>query len=465
MARRSKPINADVPPAAAPAGAKAQPSPEPAGAKAPSSSAPARPQATPSPSAPPIKGRRQAVPPALKAIGGLVLVAVVFIGAAIVGGGGEDGSGVPGAAPAPEARPESAPQRPAVEPTTEGPEDLGYPGFATSNTTRVGGGDPASNAAAVALAVYPSQSAAQRPAAVAVVNAADWQSATAAAVLMATPVGAPLLVSEAEELPEPSAAALEALDPQGGPQSGGAQVFAIGGAAVPGGMRTSEVKATGAAGAAAIAELRERLAGRPPHHVVVAPDNPAFAVPAAAWAARSGDPVLFSRPDRLPPETVEALRRLPGTPVFVLGPSSQISSQVVRSISRLGRRVRRVSGEDPVSNAIALARYESGGFGWDVNDPGHGFVVARSDSPLDALAAAPLSASGTWGPLLLTDDADTLPPPVRDYLLDVKPGYTSDPTRAFYNHVWLIGDSEAISVGQQAEVDELAELAKIGGEP
>ena len=86
--------------------------------------------------------------------------------------------------------------------------------------------------------------------------------------------------------------------------------------------------------------------------------------------------------------------------------------------------MRRVSGEDPVDNAIALARYADGGFGWNINDPGHGFVVARSDAPLDAAAAAPLSASGTWGPLLLSDDADTLPEALREYLLDVKPGYT-----------------------------------------
>ena len=49
-------------------------------------------------------------------------------------------------------------------------------------------------------------------------------------------------------------------------------------------------------------------------------------------------------------------------------------------------------------------------------------------------------------------------------MLDVKPGYTTDPTRAFYNHIWVIGDQEAIDVHQQAEIDQLAELAQIGGE-
>ena len=88
----------------------------------------------------------------------------------------------------------------------------------------------------------------------------------------------------------------------------------------------------------------------------------------------------------------------------------------------------------------------------------------RSDSPQEAAAAAPLSASGTWGPLLLTDSADTLPSELRGYFLDVKPGYTTDPTRAFYNHVWIVGDAGQISVGQQAEVNEVAELAKIGSE-
>ena len=188
-------------------------------------------------------------------------------------------------------------------------------------------------------------------------------------------------------------------------------------------------------------------------------------MPAAAWAARSGDPVLFANRDKLPPATAAALKRHPQTPVYVLGPSSAISSGVVRQIAKIADRVRRVSGEDPVENAIALARYADGSFGWNVNDPGHGFVVARSDAALDAAAAAPLSASGTWGPLLLTDSADTLPDALRGYLLDVKPGYTTDPTRAFYNHVWVIGDQEAIDVRQQAEIDELAALAKIGGGP
>jgi hypothetical protein len=406
------------------------------------------------------KRGRKPIPAALKAVAALFVLAVVFIAAAILGGGG--GSENP-ETPAPVSE---APSSPAEAPAAQTPDELGYPAFATANTTRVGGPDPASNAAGVALATYPSTEPSQQPDAVTLVDSDDWRSAIAASVLMAAPIGAPVLVSEADGTPEPTEQALDALDPQGSKATEGMQAFAIGAASVPSGAETKRIgEKGGTIAAVAIARLRDKLLGGPPKHIVVAPSaQPAFAMPAAAWAARSGDPVLFADDDELPAPTAEALKSHPQAPVYVLGPSSAISSGVVRQIGKISDRVRRVSGEDPTSNAIALARYADGSFGWNVKDPGHGFVVARSDEPLDAAAAAPLSASGTWGPLLLTDSADSLPAALRGYLLDVKPGYTTDPTRAFYNHVWVIGDQEAIDVNEQAEIDELAELAKIGSE-
>jgi hypothetical protein len=434
VAHKERPINAELPVSPSGGGRPRQPR------------APGTPR--------PPKRRRKSIPAALKAITGLFVLALVFILAAILGG--RDSEERP-ATPAPAGAAES--------PATQTTEDLGYPAFATANTTRVGGADAAANAAGVALAVYPSTEPAQRPRAVALIDAEDWRSAIAASVLMAAPLGAPVLVSGADEVPEPTAQALDALDPEGGKATRGARAFAIGAAYAPADLEARPVGAGGGSqGAAAIAALRDELFGAPPAHIVIAPAaRPDFAMPAAAWAARSGDPVLFAGEDELPAETAAVLRRHAGTPVYVLGPSSTISSEVVREIGRIGGPVRRVSGEDPVDNAIEFARYADGDFGWNINDPGHGFVVARSEEPIDAAAAAPLSAAGTWGPLLLTDNADTLPAALRGYLLDVKPGYTTDPTRAFYNHVWVIGDQEAIDVNQQAEIDELAELAKIGG--
>lgn len=410
---------------------------------------------------PPARRRRQPKPLTPKLLAALALLAVVFIVAAVLGGtGGSGDEAETGAAPAPVAPSPSADG--GGEAASAG--ELGFPAFATNNTTRIGGSDAASIAAAAALAVFPSTSDAQRPAAVALVGEEDWAGAVAASVLMAEPVRAPLLIS-GPALPAVTAEAFAALDPGG--FEGGAQAFRIGAVETPDGAKTTAVGSRDAAAEAAeIAKLRRRLAGSKPSHVLIAPAAaPELAVPAAAWAARSGDPVLFAERDDLPAATAAALRELAGVPAYVLGPPEGISDQVLAGIRKIAGAAQRVGGKDPVANALALARYDGGdGFGWNINLPGHGFVLARAEAPLDAAAASALSGSGTWGPLLLTDSATKLPAELRSYFLDVKPGYTNNPTRAVLNHVWVIGDQEAIDVNQQAEVNELAEVAKIGGE-
>ncbi len=380
------------------------------------------------------KPPRQPKPLTPKLLALLVVVAVGFIVAAILGGtGGKDEAG-------------SKDEAPAVAQTDAGTGssagELGFPAVATNNTTRVGGSEPAAIAAAVALAVYPSTTDSQRPNSVTLVDGADWAGAIAAAALMAPPVRSPILFTDGGAQSAATKEALALLQPN----------------------RTDEISAgPGAAAAAEAATLRDKLAPKPPAHIVIAPeDAPEFAMPAAAWAARSGDPVLFAAGDDLPAPTVAYLEKHTKAPIYLLGPDSVLSSELLREAEKIGGSATRVSGEDPVANAIALARFGQDGFGWNINDPGHGFVLSREDAPLNAAAAAALSGSGTWGPLLLTDSADTLPAEVRDYFLDVKPGYTDNPTRAFYNHVWVIGDQEAIDVTQQAEVNELAELEKIG---
>jgi hypothetical protein len=396
-----------------------------------------------------------------KLLAALVLVAVVFIVAAILGssGGGPKSDSSPAPAPAPVTDSGNA----GGDSAAQTAEQLGYPSFATNNTTRIGGSDPAANAAAVALAVFPSTTPDQRPAAVTVVDQENWAGAIASAVLMAEPIRAPILISAPDGMPDATAEALEALAPAGLKADHDVQIVAIGSVAAPEDATVREVGGgSAAAEAAEIAKLRDRLFGSAPAHIVIAPSTrPDIAMPAAAWAARSGDPVLFAGADDLPAVTEAALKRHTSVPIYVLGPASAISAKVISLIAKIDENVKRVSGEDPVANAIAFARYSDGDFGWNINDPGHGFVLARGDAPIDAAVAAPLSASGTWGPLLLSDSATKLPAELRSYFLDVKPGYTTNPTRAFYNHVWVIGDQEAIDVNQQAEVNALAELAKI----
>jgi hypothetical protein len=122
--------------------------------------------------------------------------------------------------------------------------------------------------------------------------------------------------------------------------------------------------------------------------------------------------------------------------------------------------VRRIGAGDPVVSAIDFARYIDPSFGWGVVDAGHGIVFARTDRPLDAAAAAPLSVSGSYGPLVLVSGSREPDAAVRNYLLDIQPGYTRDPVRGVYNHGWIVGDDTAISVPSQATIDGLLEIKK-----
>jgi hypothetical protein len=357
---------------------------------------------------------------------------------------------------------------PGAEP--EEPEEIGFPAFATQSTTRIGGRDPIADAAGAALATYPSTGGVDGPAAVTMVDSSDWRGGLAAASLVATPIGAPILLGDPEGVPKLTLAALQGLAPRGLPATDSTQLFRVGEVGVPEGLATTEVGgATAAATAAAIDRLRTRLTGRRPTSLVlVSAEEPEFAMPAAAWAARSGDPILFVESDSVPAATLRALRRHPEARAYVLGPPSVVTDRVLRTIRKTVASVTRISAQDPVTNAIEFARFADGEFGWNINDPGHGLVIANTARPLDAAAAAPLSGSGKPGPLLLTDEADSVPGPLREFLLDTKPGYREDPTRAVYNHVWLIGDVSAISVAFQAQVDELTELERIrdgAGEP
>jgi len=355
---------------------------------------------------------------------------------------------------------------PAAEPEREAADRIGFPAFATRNTTRVGGADPIADAAGVALASYPSLGGVEAPQAVIIAPADSWQAGLAATPLSADPVAAPVLLSDAEAVPSLTIDALQALAPAGLEAMDGAQVIAVGGAAAPDGLETLEIERSDPAEIAAVVDRRrEKLTGQedPDHLLVVSSrgEDAGLSMPAAAWAARSGDPVLFAAGDEVPEATLKIVARHPKTPIYVLGPDSAISAKALGKLDREGVKPTRISGEEPVSNAIEFARFVDGDFGWNINDPGHGFVIANEERPTDAVVAAPLAAGGKPGPLLITDDAEEIPPELRGFLLDTKPGFEDDPARAVYNHVWLLGDPTAISVPFQAQVDELTKLVPI----
>jgi hypothetical protein len=301
---------------------------------------------------------------------------------------------------------------------------------------------------------------------VALVDKDDWQTAVAAAGLAGPPIGAPLLLADGGDLPPVTKQTLQRLRPKGSDLSQGAQVIRLGrDIARPGGYKTALVEgANPYERAAAIDRFMAAARGRPSGNIVLySGEDAAWAMPAAAWAARSGDAVLPVKARAIPGPIVKALRQHAGPAVYLLGPTSVISKAVEAQLRtrHLARSITRIAAPTPVEGAIAFARFQRGGFGWGVTVPGYNFAIASTSRPLDAAAAASLATRGVFAPLLLTDDDRTLPKPLENYLLSVQPGYERDPGQAVYNRAWILGDDKAISVAEQARVDALTELIPV----
>src|SRR4051812_1450763 len=181
--------------------------------------------------------------------------------------------------------------------------ELGFPTVATKNTTRVPGGDAAADVAGAVSAVWPATSQRSRPDVVALVDKDDWQGALAASVLNAAPVRAPLLLSDGANLPPVTSDTLKRLKPKGSQLTKGAQVVLIGEKPrAPTGYRPASLTGKDPYElAAAIDRFFSARKGKPSEDVVVTTGERApYAMPASAWAARSGDSVLFVKRGEIP---------------------------------------------------------------------------------------------------------------------------------------------------------------------
>jgi len=343
----------------------------------------------------------------------------------------------------------------------------------TGNTSRIGGSDAASDAAAVARSIYPGLTPSSRPQAIVVVDEGSFQTALAASSLASIPLNAPVLFSSGGSLPGVSSEAIENLHPHGAASLGGAQVIRVGSSAsVPGSLRTLTLPPRApAAAAAAIEQLLARARGGEPHQVIVVPTGApqALLMPVAGLSAQSGAPILFATSAGVPSATATVLERLGHPAIYVIG-AGQLHHATMQELRHFGHvtainGTTQPGGEDrsPAGNSIQLARFTDGTFGWGIKEPGHGLVFANAARPLDGPAAALLSASSQYGPLLVLESADRIGAAMGTYLADIQPAYTSapayQPVHGVYNHGWLIGDEHMITPVTQAEIDSLLAIS------
>jgi len=337
----------------------------------------------------------------------------------------------------------------------------------TRNTTRVGGNEAVVDGAAVARVVYPGLTPGSRPDAVVVVDRGNWTAALAASALAAAPLNAPLLFAEGNSLPQVSREAIEAMHPRGSAALGGVQVIRVATeAAVPAGYKASTLPSADPAGE--VEQLLAKTTGSTPREaIVVGAEGPrSLQMPAPGLAAESAAPLLPVGAGALPAASETLLRSMHHPAIYVIN-AAHLSRGALGSLARLGRvtSIPASEGGEPVTPtraSIAAARFTDGSFGWGVKDPGHGLVFARASRALDAPAAALLSATGDYGPMLLLESAVGIPPELAAYLGDIEPAYGTSPefapVRGVYNHGWLIGDETAISLATQAELDSLLEI-------
>jgi hypothetical protein len=321
---------------------------------------------------------------------------------------------------------------------------LGMPATATKNTTRVDSSDPAVSAAAIARATYPGKG----PGTVVLADGGDWRDALTASVLSGSPLRAPVLLSDGGDMPDATRDALKALSPTGSADAGGAQVVRVGDVPRPAGLKAVDVTAaTAEETARAMDTFASSVAGKPSRTVIVtSSERPEIAMTAAGWSARSASPILFATRDAVPEVTKLAIQAH--------------DKPVEQALAGLGK-VTRVSGTDATTTSIAAARLRDGAAGWAVDDPGHGLVFLSSKAPALAAGAAPLSNSGTYGPPLVLPADGSLPAPLREYLLDIQPGYAESPVRGVYNHGWIVGDRTLVPLATQSAIDELLEISPV----
>lgn len=387
----------------------------------------------------------------------LVTAVAALLTVTLTACGGED--------PAPTNSPASNTTPSAAGSATASSTELDAPRLVTKNTVRIDAADPAAIAASTALTMYPSTADDLRPRAVVLAGNDDWRSILLAAPFAAPPLSFPLLLMDGRNMPPVTTAALSQLQPTGSPQMNKAQGLRIAVSTRPESIRTRYLAASTTAGLAREADRQlTRARGKASTRVlVVNADDPTVAAPAAAWAARSGDPILFVGAGVLPADTRAALQTHDNPRIYVLGGPDTVSRYVIDQLQKLGS-VKRIAPDEagftPADLSIEFAKYSDLDMGWNYRNPGHGYVFSQVKDPIHAMSAAGLSSGGQYGALLYVDDPGHLSDAMRKYLRGVQPGYTTrcPPTQGVYNRGWIVGSPAAIEVRTQGRIDQMLEI-------
>ena len=304
----------------------------------------------------------------------------------------------------------------------------------TTNTSRFLASNPADLSDEIANALFP-EAGNNAPGGTIRVPADNWQAGVAAAPLIRW-VNGPLVMDEGSTVRVESST-------QNAPGE-----FA---------------ESNPAALAASVDATTATISGSPTTNILLVSEDPGFAIPAAYWAAQSGDTVLFAN-DELPEATREALSRRNGEArIYTLGVDG-----AALGLDEFGT-YKNLSANNKITAALEMAEFydEDNDFGWgfDLNNFGwrvnahYNFVLANQELPEMAIAGVSLGRFGKFGPLLWTD-RDRLPTLVNQYLWKAKTEYYTNPVEGPFNHAWILGDYDIIDSAVQGRTNTSQEISE-----
>jgi len=350
--------------------------------------------------------------------------------------------------------------------------------LATGFTTRFAGNNVYETAVTLAQATFPASREGNQPGAIILARVDRKEEVMAAVSLIHHPIDAPLLYVDADRLPPETRAALERFDPEGITFDLNIEVLAVGeiSDAVIQEVRDMGLSVRPIRGengdpaslAAAVDDYRATLHADHANVVIVASlDNLDYAIPPLSFAAHMPTGFAYVTRDSIPEATRGLLsRRLPTTYMYLMGPESAISEAVARELSQYGH-VQRLAAPDPYSMSAFFAGFRDAGqdigywigtdprdWGWGIAEPGHNFTFVNPDDWAEGLAATVLSHRGRHGPILFVQ-ADAVPEPVQRYLANTVRPRPSAARDQLFNQGSIIGNTAAISLSVQGELDAL----------
>ena len=198
----------------------------------------------------------------------------------------------------------------------------------------------------------------------------------------------------------------------------------------------------------------------PNNVLIVSSDSPEWALPAAAWSAYSGDPILYASENEVPEATQQAIAELNTSHAYVLAPPGQVSRD---ALSGLDVEWTRVAGSTPQDHAVKIAKFRdrSRDFGWGIDERDkvgyYNSMLVNPDRPTQAVASTNLQW-GKAGPILLTHEDGTLPAITENYLWRTQSEWFSTPAEGPFNHVFVLGPLGQVSWVSQTRSDYVVEI-------